>query len=256
MPGPILAAAGISAGASLLGARSSSNAADDAAEAQAASAQLGIDEQRRQFDAIQSNLSPFVDAGSDALSQQLALLGIAPPVEQRTGVLGAIDQVTGRQQVGQTGAEAQQAAYDAIENGAGFQQLVQQGENAILQNASATGGLRGGNTQAALAQFRPAALQQAVDLQYQRLGGLAASGQNSAALTGQAGQQSAAGISNLLQQQGAASAGASLAGATAFNQGLAGVGQAAGVALSDPGIQSSLFGSSPTFGTPSFTGLY
>ena len=56
--------------------------------------------------------------------------------------------------------------------------MVQQGQDAILQNASAIGGLRGGNTQAALAQFRPALLSQLIAEQYNRLGGLSSLGQN------------------------------------------------------------------------------
>ena len=232
MPGPIIAAAALSAGASLIGANQSASAASAASEAQTASAQAGIDEQRRQFDTIQQNLSPFIEAGGQGLAGQLALLG-------------------------QSGQAAQAQAISDIEGGAGFQALIAQGENAMLQNASATGGLRGGNTQAALAQFRPAMLQQAIDSQYQRLGGLASSGQSSAAMSGQAGQSSANSISNLLQQQGAATAGGALAGAAAFNQGLSGITNAAGYALSNPGVQQSLFGQAPSFSaTPDFNGLY
>lgn len=232
MPNPMAAIAGVSGITSIIGGNRSANAATSASNTQAASAQAGIAEQQRQFEAIQKNLSPFISAGSSALAQQLALIGVG-------------------------GQRAQAAEIAKIENGFGFQESVRQGENAILQNASATGGLRGGNTQAALAQFRPAMLQQAIDAQYQRLGGLAAGGQASAAMTGQAGQQSAAGISNLLAQQGQAVAGGQIAGATAFNQGLGGVGQAFGFALSNPAVQQSLFGASPQFpATPNFAGLY
>ena len=89
--------------------------------------------------------------------------------------------------------------------------MTQQGETAILQNASATGGLRGGNTQAALAQFRPQLLAQLIESQYSKLGGLVSIGQNAASGTGNAGQNSSNQIINALQQQGAASAGAALA---------------------------------------------
>jgi hypothetical protein len=92
-----------------------------------------------------------------------------------------------------------------------MQALIQQGENAILQNASATGGLRGGNVQAALAQFRPQVLSQMIGQQYQRLGGLSQMGQASAAGQASAGLQSAGAIGNLLAQQGAARAGGQIA---------------------------------------------
>ena len=113
-------------------------------------------------------------------------------------------------------------AISALEAGPEFQALTQAGEEAILQSAAATGGLRGGQTQAALAQFRPQVLSSLINQQYSRLGGLTALGQTTtqnvaqlgqAAAAGQAaaGQQTAANISNLFGQQGAAQAGAALA---------------------------------------------
>ena len=75
--------------------------------------------------------------------------------------------------------------------------MVRQGEEAILQGASATGGLRGGNVQAALAQFRPAMLNRFVQQQYERLGGL------TRGATGVAGELYGTGLStteNLLQR--------------------------------------------------------
>jgi len=118
--------------------------------------------------------------------------------------------------------------------------MIQQGENAMLQNASATGGLRGGNIQAAMAQFRPQILSGLIDQQYSRLGGLSSMGGNvaqnlaslgstatqniaqlgqaSAAGTGAAGLKSASAIGTLLGEQGAATAGGQLAyGAQAGN---------------------------------------
>lgn len=93
----------------------------------------------------------FAQAGVEALQQQRALSGAAGP-------------------------QAQQQAIAAIEQSPEFQAAVQQGESAILQNASATGGLRGGNVQAALAQYRPQLLNQFIQQKYQQLGGLAQSG--------------------------------------------------------------------------------
>lgn len=178
------------AGATLVGGIYSSNqqgkAAERASDAQGAAAQAGIDEQRRQFDAIQQLLHPYTQAGTGALAGQQDLLGL-------------------------NGQHAQGAAIAGLEGSPQFTALQQQGENAILQNASATGGLRGGNTQAALAQFRPALLAQLIEQQYGRLGGLVKTGQNSAAMTGDAGMQTGRGVSDLLQQQGAAEAGGFLA---------------------------------------------
>jgi hypothetical protein len=95
--------------------------------------------------------------------------------------------------------------------------LAQQGEEALLQRASATGGLRGGNIQGALAQFRPALLNQAIEQQYGRLGGMTSLGQQSAAGVGTAGMQTGTNVANLLAQQGAARAGGELGEAKAFS---------------------------------------
>lgn len=160
-------------------------AGNRAADAQQAAAQAGIDEQRRQFDAIQKLLSPYVDAGTGALKGQQDLIGT-------------------------NGASAQQAAIQALQESSQFTSLQQQGEDAILANASATGGLRGGNTQAALAQFRPQLLAQLINDQYGRLGGLSSMGQNAAAGVGNAGLQVGSNVANLYGQQGAAQAGAAL----------------------------------------------
>jgi hypothetical protein len=167
------------------------DAAESAAAAQTGAAQQGIEEQRRQFDAVQKLLAPYVSAGTPALEAQQAFLGLRGP-------------------------EAERAAIERIKGGETFQALAGQGEEALLQRASATGGLRGGNIQGALAQFRPALLSSLIDQQYGRLGGMTALGQQSAAGVGAAGQQTGVNVANLLGQQGAAQAGAEIAQGKAF----------------------------------------
>jgi len=179
------------AGATIYAGSKAASAAKKAAGTQAESAQAGIDEQRRQFDLTQKLLGPYAQAGEGALSAQQALIGLAGP-------------------------EAQAEAIRNIEMSPQFTSMVAQGENAMLQNASATGGLRGGNTQAALAQFRPNLLSGLIQQQYQNLGGLTTTGLNAAAGTGQAGMQTGANVSNLLQQQGAATAGGQIAAGQSF----------------------------------------
>lgn len=178
------------AGASLVGGVISSGAQEDAASAaagaQSAASEAGIAEQRRQFNMTRDLLAPYAQAGVGALGAQQNLLGLSGP-------------------------GAQQAAIQALQSSPQFTAMLQQGESSILQNASATGGLRGGNIQAALAQFSPQLLAQTINQQYSNLGGLTALGQNAAAGTGNAGMQSANQISQLLQQQGAAQAGGALA---------------------------------------------
>ncbi len=160
--------------------------AQEAAKIQAQAAQAGIDEQRRQFDALQALLAPYQQAGLPALQAQQSMLGLGSP-------------------------EQAQAQINSILQGPQYQAMQQQGQEAILQNAAATGGLRGGNTQAALAQFSPQLLSQLLNDRYTQLGGMTTIGQNSAAGIGSQGMGMASNIGNLLQQQGAAQAGGKLA---------------------------------------------
>ena len=200
-------------GATIVSGFMQSNAASKAAETQAGAAQAGIaqqgvssqaaiDEQRRQFDAVQKILQPFVAVGAPALEQQQALLGLRGP-------------------------EAERAAIERISGGERFKALAEQGEGALLSRASATGGLRGGNIQAALGQFRPQLLSNLIEKQYGQLGGLATLGQSSAAGVGAAGTAAGtnigniygtqgANIANLLGQQGAAQAGGAIAQGRAY----------------------------------------
>lgn len=182
----MVAVAGASLVAGYMASQSASDAADSAAEAQGNASRAQISESRRQFNAIQDLLKPYTQAGTGALTAQQNLLGL-------------------------NGADEQQKAVGSIAGSPQMAALLQQGENAILQNASATGGLRGGNTQAAMAQFRPQLLSQLIQQQYSNLGGITSIGQNAAAGVGNAGMQSSAQIQNALGQQGAAQAGAALA---------------------------------------------
>jgi hypothetical protein len=190
MPDPVTGL--IVGGSQLVGNMMQADAASEAAGIQAGASEAGIVEQRRQFDALQALLKPYTEAGLPALQQQQALLGLQGP-------------------------EAEQAAIERIRGGETFQALAQQGEEALLQRDSATGGLRGGNIQGALAQFRPALLKQAIEQQYGRLGGMTSLGQQSAAGVGTAGMQTGTNVANLLAQQGAARAGGELGEAKAFS---------------------------------------
>lgn len=194
----------------VMSSKAQKSAAKTAANAQIDASEMGVEEQRRQFDAVQKLLKPYADAGLSGLAGQQDLLGI-------------------------NGTAAQQAAINNINNSSEMQTYLQQGENAILQNASATGGLRGGNTQAALAQFRPQLLNQLINQRYQNYAGLTSLGQNAAAGTGNAGMQTASNISNLYQQSGAAQAGAALArgqaNANMWNGVTGAIGQVAGMKM-------------------------
>jgi hypothetical protein len=183
----------IVAGSQLVGSSMQASAAGDAAAAQGAASQAGIEEQRRQFDEMRKLLQPYTEAGIPALEQQQTLLGLRGP-------------------------EAEQAAIARLTGGETFKALAAQGENALLQQASATGGLRGGNLQGALGQFRPQLLSNLIEQQYGRLGGMTNLGQASAAGVGAAGMETGTNIANLLGQQGSAEAGGILGEAKAYGQ--------------------------------------
>jgi hypothetical protein len=162
-----------------------------------------VAENRRQFDAMKKLMQPYVTAGTGALSGQQDILGL-------------------------NGADKQKAAYDGVQSSPEFTTMVEQGENAMLQNASATGGLRGGNMQEALSQFRPQLLNQLIQQRYANLGGLSSMGQNAAAGVGNAGMQSANAISGLYQNNAMVQGNALLAQGAARGQFINSAGNAIG----------------------------
>ena len=203
MPDPVTGL--IVGGISLIGGAMQSSAAKSAGVAQERAAMMGVEEQRAAREEMRKLLEPYVAAGTPALQQQMAALGL-------------------------TGPESQAAFVKQQEQSPIFQALARQGEEAILQKASATGGLRGGNVQGALAEFRPALLNQFLTQQYERLGGMTALGQRSAAGVGAAGQETAGAIGDLFGQMGAAQAGAKLGSAQAWGNVLSLPAQFAGMA--------------------------
>lgn len=203
MPDPVTGL--IVGGTSLIGGAMQSSAAKKAGRQQAQAAESGVAETRAAREELRRLLEPYTAAGVPALQQQMAALGLAGP-------------------------EAQAQYVSGQEESPIFQALARQGEEAILQQASATGGLRGGNVQGALAQFRPALLNQFLEQQYSRLGGMTALGQQSAAGVGTAGMESARSVADLLAQGGAARAGATLGSAQAWGNVLSLPAQFAGMA--------------------------
>jgi hypothetical protein len=204
MPNPVTAL--IVGGTSLASSAVGSKAAKSAGQLQYDASQAGVAETRAAREEMRGLLQPYVAAGGPALQAQMAALGLSGP-------------------------EAQQEYVAQQEQSPAFQALARQQEEALLQNASATGGLRGGNVQGALAQFRPALLNQFLDQQYGRLGGMTSLGQQSAAGVGTSGMQSAGSIADLLAQGGAARAGAKLGSANAWQQSLSLPAQFAGMAI-------------------------
>lgn len=182
---------------------------------------------QQQADAARAGLDPYAQAGTNALRMQQALAGSLGP-------------------------EAQAQAYASLQESPAFASLLEQGQQGILANASATGGLRGGNTQAALAQFGPQLLQQMIEQQYGQLAGL--SGQGFAAASQQGGfglqgaglgMQGAGQLAGLYDNRGAYRAGGIL-GETAAR--LGGRQQALGMGLQLAGTAGQLAAGIPPGG--------
>jgi hypothetical protein len=185
-----LIGAAASIGGGLLASSASKHAANKAAAAGTASDAAAIAEQRRQFDTTDAQEKPFRDFGTSALGPYGDLLGL-------------------------NGPDAQAVAIAAQKDSPLYQSLFENGNNTILADASATGGLRGGNTEHDLAGFGRDTLASVIETQLNRLSGAASLGQNAVAQTGAFGANEADAISRLMQDQGAAQSGAALASGAA-----------------------------------------
>jgi len=182
---PLIAAA-TTVGGAVLASDATSRAANRAADAQTRANQEAMAQQQAQYQQTRSDLMPYQTAGKQALASQSDLLGL-------------------------NGVEAQQAAIAAQKGSPLYASLYGNGENTLLANASATGGLRGGNTQNSLANFGRDTLAQVIQGQLSNLSGLSEQGQNAAAQTGQFGAGAANVTSQLLNNSGAAQGNAAYA---------------------------------------------
>lgn len=190
-----------------------SSAADDAAEAQMFMLKQQIKEQKKAYQEAQGLYSPYQAGGNAGFQAYLDLLGIS-------------------------GADAQQQALGGLEQTPGYQAQLQAGQRALLQNASATGGLRGGNVQQGLAEFGSGLLGQYYQNQLAQLGALGQTGFNTATNLANIRSGNAAQIGQAYAQMGEAQANSILAGQAARQQGLSGAGSAlgglAGLAMGGP----------------------
>ena len=185
-------------GASLLSSRSGAKAAKSAGKAQSSADLAAVEEQRRQFDVTQESLAPFREAGVGALEQQQALLGLS-------------------------GAGAQQSAFDQFAESPGQRFLRERGEKALVRNASAIGGLGGGNVRSALQEQGIGFASQQLNEQLRQLGGISGTGQQTAIAQGQIGANTTANIGAGLRSAGAARSSGILGAQQARAAGIEGV---------------------------------
>lgn len=213
---PAAAAAAVLGGTQVLGSILGANAARSAASAQARAAEAGQATQMAMFERTQEILRPYVEAGQAQLPTLAGYTEAGPQAFERQLALAGL-----------AGPEAQRTAIEQVQAQPRFGALTRAGEEAILANAAATGGLRGGNTQNALARFRADLLSDELEREYARFGGLTAFGQGvsqnlaqmgqaAGAGTGAAAMQAGQGIAALQGAAGAARAGGTIGAASAY----------------------------------------
>jgi hypothetical protein len=157
---------------SLFGGGSQKKAIKQATKAQVQMADKAIAEQRRQFDVTQANFEPYRADGVKGLAQLGDLVGI-------------------------NGGDKQASAIEMLKASPFYQSLFRTGEEAVLQNASATGGAD--------------TLMATIERQLASLGGLAGMGMGATESVANFGQNKANAVSGLFKDQGNAIASGALA---------------------------------------------
>lgn len=146
----------------LIGGNSAAKATDKAADLQYKSAQESIAETRRQFDLTREDFAPYQGLGADAVPHLGDLMGL-------------------------NGAEGQQAEIDMLKGSPMYAGLMNNGRDAILASASATGGLRGGNTIDAMGQMGIDTLNGLITQQLSNYGGAVGIGSGASGAVGNFG---------------------------------------------------------------------
>ena len=162
----------------------------EAAKAQKKGAKKSIAEQRRQFNLLREDYAPYREAGERALTQMEAM---TDPSQD----------------------------YD-LEGTEAYQFRREQGQRALNNTLAATGNRFSGRAAKEAMRFGQGLASQEFGQQYNRLAGLAGTGQTATGQTGQAGMQMAGNVGQAYQQMGQAQAQASLGQAGAMNQAIQG----------------------------------
>lgn len=253
----------IGAGASIGGSLISAGGASDAANAQLQAAQAAQQTQLQMYQQTRSDLAPFMNAGSSALSQLASIFGFstAPPPSASGAAAGGATGATGTPHgsggittsgLGSlpghltpttstsgstTGASPAGAATAQGPNAAaalaqltkfpGYQFGLDQGQQALDRSAASRGMTLSGAQLKASQEFGNNYAQQAAWAPYiSELNNVSLSGQNAAAGVGSAGTTAGAGIAQSQLAAGQAQAAGSVAAGNAYGSALAGIGSA------------------------------
>lgn len=131
----------------------------------------GLKETGRQFDLTRGDFASEQKLGEDAIGGFRGLIGL-------------------------DGADAQTAAIEQLRNSPLYQSLMTNGRDAILANGSATGGLRGGNTQDFLARQSTDVLSDVIRQQLGDYSGAIGIGMGSDEAIGGFGERAVASMNN------------------------------------------------------------
>jgi len=203
-------AAVIVAGGAVTGALINSNSAGNASDAQQAATQSAIDEQRRQYDLNRADLAPWRQAGTGAINRLSSMLQPGGDLMKKFTVADFME--------------------DPVTK-LSFQHGLETGTTALDRMAGARGSRNSGSQLKALTRFGTDYTGTKAgesynrfygdqDRIYNRLAGVAGTGQTASTNTAQLGQMGAQNIGNLLTAQGNARGAASIAQGNAVSGGL------------------------------------
>ena len=198
-----VAAAGLVVGA--YGANQQANAARRAAEMQGQSGNLSLAEMRRQFEISQNNLAPWLRAGTAAVREQQALMGLG----------------------GDTAG-----ALAALQSSPGYRARLEQGSRALEGSLAARGGMGSGKAMTAAQGWGQDYASNEYANRLNQLGALSGTGQSTAGTLAGLGQNYATGMGNIWQNMANTQGAAGIAGQNAWQSGLLG-GAGLGMNLSD-----------------------
>jgi hypothetical protein len=221
----------------ILGTDKQADAAQNAANTQAQSANYAADLQKQAFDKLQQALSPYTSIGTGILPALLTQLGYSGAFDGSGNLTGVSPSATGLGALGKFNFNPTQ---QQLEQTPGYQFTLQQGMKGVDNAMSAKGlGLSGAQAKG-LADYTTGLASNTFQQQYQNalqnyqtnynaqqqqvgnLLNLLGIGQNAAAGVGNAGMQSAQGIGNTLMSGANATAAGQIAAGNAQSNALSG----------------------------------
>lgn len=225
----------VGAGATLLGAKMSSDASKSAANTQSEAANRAADMQQQQYQQTRDSLQPFINTGYDAQGYLRNLLGLGTPTD--SGTYGSLMK------------PFDAAAFEQWKD-PGYQFQLQQGQQALQNSQAAQSGVLSGAALKDLLNFNQGmastAYQNAYgrymnqnETTYKRLADLLGVGENAAAGAGNMGIQAMSNIGNTMTSGANALAAGQIGSANAWSGGLNGAaGMYALKGLFNPNTQS------------------